>query len=478
MSLKRKNGSSTTHQELVENTCKRLKNNYNNGYNEMDCEDGTNKIQPFKSFFYEGRYGIPARLAKLINVDVQNLDIPLPKYTSGYRNDVSLVDFCHVYQYLSAKEFDVSLLSNKTFDCVINAIISYLLDWPNEKLDEFVGIYPDYDQLCAAVKEFRELDEGCYIYNYNGIPVVKTAIKIIKSHFMPKSLGRNVFDWMSLLDYEFLEHIRQVYNWALNDDFDSKKTTLLEADMDIPYRLPNIDVTSLKQYDRDDNFKFITGEACCCKTTIINTLTEMGWKKYSRGDVGSFSGKSNNPAAIGNLHASLHYVLTQPDVIGDRGFIDNVLWTFIMPGCNPRNKKTFVHDLLSFLNSNFNEPSIAEYIQQKGVIFIDPKSDKNKERQLARCEDGDPWRGRLEMYTISQFMAYYVVARLFGWKVICVPYTDDGRIDDVRYKRNIETIVKYFGVPKPTGRPYVRYSKPSNFYIVDNSYSKSVGIFK
>nr|WIE70404.1 unknown [Oryctes rhinoceros nudivirus] len=75
-------------------------------------------------------------------------------------------------------------------------------------------------------------------------------------------------------------------------------------------------------------------------------------------------------------------------------------------------------------------------------------------------------------------MTYYAVARLFGWKVICVPYTEDGEIDACRYQANIDAIIRYFGSPKRTGKPYVRFSKPSNFYVIDTVYPKSVGIFK
>lgn len=463
---------SRDHESLVANTFKRLKSD-----SAVNQTIGS-YLTPFVKFDQSGYFGIPERLQKLNNVDIQNINDSLPKYTAGYRDDVSYTDYCHVHQYLSAKEFNESLLSDKKFDSVVNSIISYLLDWPDAKLNEFVSLYPKYDRLCAALKEFRELEDGKYVYTYNGIPVVRTAIKIIKSHFAPKNEGRKVFDWMSLIDYSFIQHINQVYNWLLNDNFDVDKIALLESDMEIPYKLPHIDVEKLKNNRRDNTFKFISGEACCCKTTIMNKLSELGWKSYSRGDVGSFSGKSHSPAAIGNLHAALHFILTQPDVIGDRGFIDNVIWEFIMPECNPIKREGLIRDLFSFLNSNFNEPSIAEYISHKGVIFVDTNTTQNKERQLKRCEDGDPWRARLDMYPIAQFMTYYVTARLFGWKVICVPYSNDDQIDNVRYNRNIQTIMDYFGKPILTDLPYVKFSKPSNSYEIDNSYPKSVGIFK
>lgn len=464
----------TTQDDLVKLSCNRVENNKF----EFEVCPPKRRLQPFKNFTNKGCYGIPNRLAILDNVDILNIDIPLKKYIDNYRMDVTLADFCHVHQYLTCAEFSKQLLSNTIFDDVVNAIISYLLDWPNEKLDEFGKEYPDFQRLFAGIKEFRNLDNGDYVYDYKGIPVIKTAIKLIKLHFVPKTESRTSFDWMSLVKFEFICHLNYVYSLILNDKFDDKSIQSLHAPMDIPYTLPNIDMSTLKQYQRDDNLKFITGQACCCKTTILDKFADMGWKKYSRSDVGSFSGKSHNPAAIGNLHASLNQILTRPDVIGDRGFIDNVLWTFIMPACNPAKKTTLVDDLMLFLNSNFNEACIAEYISQKGVIFIDPKCRKNRERQRNRCEDGDPWRSRLEMYAPVQFIVYYAAARLFGWKIICVPYTKDETIDDVKYNQNVDEIVNFFGKPKPTNEPYVRYSKPSDLYIIDNSFAKSVGIYK
>lgn len=431
-------------------------------------------ILPFKSFDQEGDHGIPGRVRAINKVDIQNITTSLPKYEAECRTDVSLVDICHLHQYLSSDEFNKSLLHDKKYDYVVDAIISYVLGWPTDKINEFASRFPKYDALCTAIVSFREQ----YVFLYNDVPVVKTSIKMIKAHFAPIAPARKPFDWMSLLDDAFVQHLYAVQEWVSNGDITCDKAELLQRDMPIPYRLPNIDVSTLKNYSRPDVMKFITGEACCCKTTIVTALSDLGWKKYSRGDIGGFNKKPENRAAVGNLHAALNYVLTKPDVIGDRGFIDNVIWTFIMPGCDPKKQKTFIRDLFLFLNSNFNEPAIAEYIRHKAVVFIDPKSTRNKVRQLTRCEDGDSFRGRLMHYTDSQFLAYYVVARLFGWKIICVPYTSDGEIDDEAYKKNVKTIVDFFGKPPLTGEPRVIYDKPSNEYVFDNEFPASVGIYK
>ncbi|ATY70192.1 GrBNV gp17-like protein [Tomelloso virus] len=456
---------------LIIGAHKRLKDDY-------ATLKSTPGLSPFKLFNQKGSVGIPLRLSILSGIDVQNLPKTLPKWNKPPRNDVTFADFCHLDQYLSSNMFNAKLLSDMTNDDVVNAIVSFLLDWPTQKLRDFVSFYPKYSNLCEAVIEFSNLDNGDYVYELNGVPVVRTAIKIIKSHFVPKSEGANYFDWMSLIDYKFIEHLQHVYTLLSNDEiFPNDLIDLIQSDMDLPYRLPNIDVTTLKQYDRTDNLKFITGEACCCKTTIINKLASVGWKSYSRGDLGGFNRKPENRAQVGNLHAALNYQLTQSDVIGDRSFIDNVLWSFLMPACDPQIGN-FLQSLFSFLNSNFNEPCIAEYIRHKGVVFIDPRSSANKARQLKRCEDGDPWRGRLKMYANAQFITYYAVARLFGWKVICVPYAEDGTIDNAKYDENVQSIVDFFGTPIPTQNARIRYKKPSNVYRMDNHFPKSVGIYK
>lgn len=461
--------------QLLENFYKRVK--LNNGSIVSD-DKMPGQIKPFISFAYKDDYGIPARFQLLDGIDVQNIEVELFPYFGVYKA-ASQVDFCHAYQYLSAREFNRNLLCDKTYDHVVDAIVSYLLEWNDESMLKFISLYPQFENMCRALMDFKMLDSGAYVYDYCGVPVVKTTIKIIKSHFINKRPGRNFFDWMFCINRDFITHIKYVYSLLLSNSIDKDAVDILESDMPIPYKLPTIDMENLKNKSKGPNaLKFITGEACCLKTTILNRLSDVGWKPYSRRDVGSFGGKSDNPVAVGNLHAALHYMLTQSDVIGDRGFIDNILWVFIMSACDPNNKHFLVRNLLSFLNSNFNEPSIAEFITQKGVVFLDPFVAENRARQLARCEDGDPWRGRLEMYTIAQFITYYVAARLFGWKVMCVPYTLDRKIDNERYNKNIKTIIDYFGEPIRTEIPHVQFSKPSNAYKIDNTFPKSVGIFK
>lgn len=142
----------------------------------------------------------------------------------------------------------------------------------------------------------------------------------------------------------------------------------------------------------------------------------------------------------------------------------------------------FIMNMLNFLDSNFNEPAIMEYISQKGVIFIDPYPELNRQRQMNRSESGDAHRARIFMYPIAQFMMYYTIGVLFGWKIICVPYTRDRKFDNDRFNANLNSIIKYFGMPERndviTNLELKRFAKPSNAYTFDNAYPMANGIFK
>ncbi|AYP97904.1 GrBNV gp17-like protein-like protein [Mauternbach virus] len=440
----------------------------------------TNKHQ-FQSFDATGDSDMPYFISIFKDFDTVNDQSCTNFDITKLNRDVALYEYYSICNYFEAPEFTIDLLKTTKYDHVVNAIISYILFWSNDCIDEYIKCNPKYTNLLNAIRTIRELDGGQYIFEYKGLPFIKQAFKILRRHFESETTPKAPFDWLGIMDHDFINHLYRVYTLILENKFDFETIKMLEADMEIPYKLPGIDIAKLRAVSNQNQFKFITGQACCCKTTILNKLIEIGWRKFSRGDVGSFSGKSTSSAAIGNLHAALDFILTRPNVIGDRGYIDNVIWSFIMPACNSNESSSFVNKMLSFLNANFNEPSIAQYISQKGLIFIDPYVDLNRSRQLRRCVSGDAHRARIFMYPIAQFMTYYTVARLFGWKVICVPYDVDRNFDNVKYEQNIDLIRNYFGTPTfddIVDRQVIRFAKPHNNYTIDTLYPKIVGIFK
>lgn len=424
--------------------------------------------------------GIPKNAKIFQNFDpINSLEI-YPKYSCIFKS-VTSVDYHHVYDYLQAPEMNKRLLSTRKYDHIVYGILAFLLEWETEDLQTF-GREFKYEKLTSIIIAERANEDYKYLYSYKGLPFMKHTFKLLRKYLVNEkkiSPGRSlVFNWFFAIDHDFNEHIHDVYNKLITNSINGEMIECLEADMKIMYRLDNIcdDVEKLRG---TSTFKFISGQACCGKTSLLNTFRSNGWQIYSRGDCGSFSGKATNPAAVGCLHSALDFMLNRPNVIGDRGYIDNILWVFIMEACDPKKKSAIVNNMFRFFNANFNEPSIANFIAQKGVIFIDPYPEKNIARMLARCMDGDAHRARINLYPIVQFIVYYTAARLFGWKVVCVPYDSATRqFKPSKYIQIGNMLQQYFGKPIDTGRKFVSFAKPPNDYIVNNEYPKEVGIFK
>lgn len=486
-------------------------------------------VLPLTNIRTLGLSGVPFYAWCLKGFDLSNLKrTEYEKLNDFEFKGASYYERRHVGQYFQMPEFTKMLLKTTQYDYILYAIVSVMLSWNNDSLNSFAKEYGATNMIASLIKE-RNIEDGRFIYylkpdvilknlkldqetienevdpfyrntphdeliamiKTHRIPIMLSAIKIIKIWFLnddPVELQRlnslNIvpkmrsnFNWLDTLSHSFVDHLKQVYKWVLEDSFDVEKIKLLEEHKILPYKLENI-CNNLESKRGSSKFKFITGQACCGKTTLLNKFRKNGWKIYSRGALGSFSGKAHDAATIANLHAALQYKLTQPDVIGDRGSIDNPLWTFIMQACNPEKRDNVVIDLLNFINSTFNEPSIAEYISQKGVIFIDPYPKLNSERMLQRCTDGDANRGRIPAYNPIQFISYYAVARLFGWKCYSVPYTVDRIFDPKSYDNIAEELTKFFGSPNPTNESLVYYNKPKNEFCIDSDYPKSIGIYK
>lgn len=157
-----------------------------------------------------------------------------------------------------------------------------------------------------------------------------------------------------------------------------------------------------------------------------------------------------------------------------------------MNHCGEEHQANLVMDLLRFIDATFNAATIAYFMTQNVVIFIDTQPVLNAERMLRRGEGADSTRGRIKYYAHTQAIAYYTMARIFGWKVFCVPYNYDNpkkpRFDPDKYEIIADYINAVFAVPskKCNSDEIVveTFDKPSNDYIIDNRYAKSVGIYK
>lgn len=157
-----------------------------------------------------------------------------------------------------------------------------------------------------------------------------------------------------------------------------------------------------------------------------------------------------------------------------------------MNHCGEDHQKDLVDDLLKFIDSSFNAATIAYFMTQNVVIFIDTQPLLNAQRMLNRCTGGDSTRGRLKYYAHTQAVAYYTMARLFNWKVFCVPYNyknpNNPIFDPKQYKKIADYINCDFRLASLNCNsldiPVDKFDKPSNDYKLDNTYAKSVGIYR
>lgn len=150
---------------------------------------------------------------------------------------------------------------------------------------------------------------------------------------------------------------------------------------------------------------------------------------------------------------------------------------------DPRYHKTLVTDMLHFLDSYLNLPTIAYFVKLHAVIFVDPYTERCRQRMLRRSTGGDAHRGRLYMYPIIQCMAYYCVGRMFGWRIYCVPYNSFGEIDSDKFKIIASELSAYFNYAKDKDRrpitlPVDSFERPSNYKLTDDRVAQSFGIFK
>lgn len=490
------------------------------------------KLPKFVSFDYidinSGEDGIPKRAAIFYGNDFVNSIADMGKFTGKLRS-ATFNDYYHIIPYMRSPDFTSDIFKTQYYDAILNAIVSFLLELTDDSLQTLYLQYEVNQKFIERLQQFRNLDNGAYVYSFYGKAVCKCAIKLLKLCFNDTDNNLNndisvddvsiaartglirynnttaannnndddnrIFIWTNHINSQMIVHFRNVERniyeniLGINDlraDFESHQP--------IPYTLPNI-TDDLETIRSTGPIKFITGVACCGKTTILSELTKCNWKIYSRSDVGSYSGKANNPSSIGALYAAQDYVLSQSDVIGDRCIIDNIIWYFIMEYLNPKYQGDVVTKFLEFLNSEFNEPAIATFIQQRGVIFIDTNFQANKVRMMNRNTDGDAHRSRLNYYAIVQFICYYICGRLFGWKIVCVPYDKQYNYEPKQYQKICKDLHRHFlGEtiinnivddidimslhPKSSTLNCSKFPKPLNDYMSDMTFAKAVGIYK
>lgn len=436
-------------------------------------------VPEYVEFDTRGDRGIPRLVRYFDTFDPVNAVGDFDAW-SDYTGPTDL-ELKHAYGYMKAPEFNRELLRTTEFDSVIHAVFSYLLHWTNEGLTDYGERYPEFKQLTLSV--VTEKDRTPVYVTKDGVPFVRSAFRMLAHHFNNSggaartAVVRPVFSINDYVSPELVAHFREVYRRLLDESMTKREIDLLETSMRSP--LSTIADAYNGAYRRLNNpVNVITGQACCGKTTLLNRLKSYGWNVCSRGDLGTFSGKAKCAPTIASLHAAMENALRRGDVLGDRGPIDNPLWSVIMPLCDLRYKDRVVDELLRFFDGTMNEHVVAYYAcQQRVFVFVDPYPGLNRERMLKRCTGGDAFRARIYMYPIAQCIAYYIAARLFGWTVRCVPYDERREFQPQRYAAIADEINRSFG--RPTKQPPLsQASRPSGHLLEDTEYSIATGIFK
>lgn len=280
-------------------------------------------ILPFSSLFSIDGEGIPYRL-KLFNIfEPQNTT-----YTSVKFNEprhATLIEYRHLLSYLDCEELQKAPLDRR-YDPVVNAIVSLVLSWTSRDREDFAKREPKYADFMHDVEDFVQYENGDYVYcmefETRKIAYCKCAFKLIKSVFASKvasdevDFSKEPFQISRFINPEFVNHLHTLYAQLMTETLTSSDIKKLEQETEIPYNLRSY-VGDYEALKRTATVKFITGQACAGKTTLLNSLRDQGhWLIMSRGQIGSFSGKADNPCAVAALHASTEFVLRHSNVLG------------------------------------------------------------------------------------------------------------------------------------------------------------------
>lgn len=298
--------------------------------------------------------------------------------------------------------------------------------YPNEKYAQ------EYCIFLTPYRFLREWDDSR--------KTVEQPVNLLPSHFISESFDDAFMRKLELITNAFVQK-----NWnvdLLRKLSDTGSTTMTLSSSS------SVTSSPIMRILRDDGLaivrdprktiKYVTGTACCGKTSLLNKLRiKLGWFVPTRSCMGGFSGKCNSPAYVASMHASIDYTLSRFSgcAIGDRGPLDNYLWTFIMPiledtlkiGDNDPVKlsahilRSFVH----FLNATQNKLSLAYYANHDVLIVVDPYSSVVRERMLCRGTDNDVHRAHIPYYSLVQNITYAIVAHVFEYNMMVVPYDPD-----------------------------------------------------
>lgn len=259
-------------------------------------------------------------------------------------------DFYHLDRYLLAAEFNADrLLRKRDTDHVACAIYSFALDWDEESLQryasrstapyKFTQLPPPRDEhalptdsreavdrrraFVAALSADRDSSVTCFVHP-DGFAYSRSTFRSLTRALNADACGADEqrlsplksrpFRLTDHLPYWFREELDRLHRALVNDE-PWLATWEPARVVPIPYDLQRR-LGSYEGMKRAAVVKFVTGQACCGKTSVLNRLRSRGWMVFSRGALGSFAGKASDPLAVFGLHAAIDWTLRRDNALG------------------------------------------------------------------------------------------------------------------------------------------------------------------
>lgn len=204
------------------------------------------------------------------------------------------------------------------WDCVVNAIVTYLLSSSLDTLFWLKNNCPQYATFVAAIYDEKlgsnstttTTNNTLFIMNVDSYSWIytRTPFKLLNKQFNNVCLvEKPTFHILHNIEVGFFDELTEFYDKLKANTIDEKMVKFLEQDKPIPHDLQNI-VGDYANIIGKSNVRYFTGQACCGKTTLVSKLN---FEAKSRGSIGGFSRKADNIASVSCLHFSIDFVLRQ-----------------------------------------------------------------------------------------------------------------------------------------------------------------------
>lgn len=308
----------------------------------------------YSSATYSSRYGEKreecsgiGRLSRIfLSFDPLNCGQKHSALNESHFRDASERDFYHLDRYLLDKNFVAEqVLRNRRDDNVSVAVYSFALTWTKRSLERYAArstyrrAAPNHyrmsesrertipvdsaealrrrRRLVDAILYDRSTGSTCF-YHPDGFAysssTFRSLARALNNEDLTAEPRRRSFRLTDHLRHGFRDELDRLHRALMNEE-----PWLLHWRPDrvepIPYDLQRR-IGRYEKLKRDARVKFVTGQACCGKTSLLNTLRSRGWIVFSRGDLGSFAGKANDPLSVFGLHAAIDWTLRRDNVLG------------------------------------------------------------------------------------------------------------------------------------------------------------------